>query len=313
MSHISVLFNESLEALNIREDGVYVDGTFGAGGHSRGIIERGGTVLALDRDQSTLEFVQKSQENWTRSLQYHHSNFSDMGTLLPALGYPQVDGVLLDLGVSSMQFDQPERGFSFRASAALDMRMDKSQSLTAADLVNNLSEDELAEIFWEFGDEKHGRRFARAIVSGRPLETTTELADLVEKAAPGKKYSQTRGKRRIHPATKVFQALRIAVNSELDALQKGLDGAIEILRPGGRLAVISFHSLEDRIVKETFRVRSDPWYKVPTHVMKPETARVQLKRITKKPISPSAEEIEQNPRSRSSKLRVAEKLGVVSD
>jgi len=308
MSHISVLFNESLEALNIREDGVYVDGTFGAGGHSRGIVERGGKVVALDRDQSTLEFAQKSQENWTRSLQYHHSNFSRMGTLLPTLGYPLVDGVLLDLGVSSMQFDQPERGFSFRASAPLDMRMDKSQPLTAADLVNSLSEDELAEIFWEFGDEKHGRRFARAIVNERPLETTTELADLIEKVTPGKKYKHTRGKKRIHPATKVFQALRIAVNSELDALKEGLEGAIQILRPGGRLAVISFHSLEDRIVKETFRVRSDPWYKVPTHVLQPQTERVQLKRITKKPIEPSAEEIEQNPRCRSSKLRVAEKI-----
>ena len=306
--HISVLFNETLEALNIQEDGVYVDGTFGAGGHTRGILERGGRVIALDRDKSTLEFAQKNQENWHTSLQYHQSNFSEMGTLLPALGYPEVDGVLLDLGVSSMQFDRPERGFSFRMPAPLDMRMDRSQSLTAADLVNQLSEDELAEIFWEYGDEKHGRRIARAVVSGRPVETTTELADLVANAVPRKSFKQTRGKKTIHPATKVFQALRIAVNSELDALQRGLEGAIKILRPGGRLAVISFHSLEDRIVKETFRLRSDPWYKVPSHVMEPETGRVQLKRITKKPISPSAEEIEQNPRSRSSKLRVAEKI-----
>ncbi|MEM8856821.1 MAG: 16S rRNA (cytosine(1402)-N(4))-methyltransferase RsmH [Chloroflexota bacterium] len=306
-AHISVLFNETLDALNIQEDGVYVDGTFGAGGHSRGIVERGGRVIALDRDQSTMEFTSGSQENWTTSLQYHQSNFSAMGTLLPELGYPQVDGVLLDLGVSSMQFDRPERGFSFRASASLDMRMDTGQSLTAADLVNNLDEGELAEIFWEFGEEKHGRRIARAIVSGRPVSTTTELADLVAASVPGKRYTGT-GRKGIHPATKVFQALRIAVNQELDSLKEGLEGAIQILRPGGRLAVISFHSLEDRIVKETFRLRSDPWYKVPKHIMEPETARVQLKRITKKPITPSAAEIEQNPRSRSSKLRVAEKI-----
>ncbi|MFT5194082.1 MAG: 16S rRNA (cytosine1402-N4)-methyltransferase [Cellvibrionaceae bacterium] len=308
MSHISVLFRETLEALNIKPGGVYVDGTFGAGGHSRGILEQGGTVIALDRDQSTLEFATKSQENWPTSLKFHQSNFSEIGTLLPALGYPQVDGVLLDLGVSSMQFDQSERGFSFRMSAPLDMRMDMSQTLTAADLVNGLSEDELAEIFWEFGDEKHGRRFARAIVGGRPLTTTVELAELIAKATPGKRFGDSRGKKRIHPATKVFQALRIAVNSELDALQLGLDGAIEILRPGGRIAIISFHSLEDRIVKETFRMRSDPWYKVPTHVMEPEAGRVQLKRITKKPIAPSDAEIAQNPRCRSSKLRVAEKI-----
>ena len=179
--------------------------------------------------------------------------------------------------------------------------------------MNQLSEDELAELFWEFGEERYGRRIARAIVDHRPLDTTTELADLIEQTVPKGKYRHTRGKKRIHPATKVFQALRIAVNSELDALQTGLNGAIEILRPGGRLAVISFHSLEDRIVKETFRVRSDPWYKVPPQVMEPQNERVQLKRITKKPISPSAEEIEQNPRCRSSKLRVAEKLGAVSE
>lgn len=309
--HISVLFNETLDALNIQEDGVYVDGTFGAGGHTRGIIERGGRVIALDRDQSTMEFTSGSQDNWPRSLQYQQSNFSVMGTLLPELGYPQVDGVLLDLGVSSMQFDRPERGFSFRASAPLDMRMDTSQSLTAADLVNNLDEDELAEIFWEYGEEKHGRRIARAIVSGRPVTTTTALAELVAASVPGKRLSNRRAgtrKRGIHPATKVFQALRIAVNQELDSLKEGLEGAIQILRPGGRLAIISFHSLEDRIIKETFRLYSDPWYKVPKHVMEPETARVRLKRITKKPITPSAAEIEQNPRSRSSKLRVAEKI-----
>ncbi len=310
-SHISVLYNESLDALKIRENGVYVDGTFGAGGHSRGIHGRGGTVIALDRDHSTLEFSREGGENWTTSLQYHHSNFSEMGTLLPELGYPQVDGVLLDLGVSSMQLDQPDRGFSFRAAAPLDMRMDKSQTLTAAEFVNNATAEELEQIFFEYGEEKFGRRIARAIVENRPLETTLELADLVKKTVPPKKRTgrgAQKSKKTIHPATKVFQALRIAVNTELDSLRKGLEGAIQILRPGGRLVVISFHSLEDRIVKETFRLYSDPWHNVPKHVMQPETDRVKLKRITKKPISPSAEEIEQNPRSRSSKLRVAEKL-----
>ena len=287
-----------------------MDGTFGAGGHSRGIHGRGGSVIALDRDHSTLEFSRVREENWATSLQYHHSNFSEMGTLLPELGYPQVDGVLLDLGVSSMQFDQPDRGFSFRASAPLDMRMDQDQSLTAADLVNNATADELEQIFFEYGEEKFGRRIARAIVENRPLETTIELAELVAKTVPAKRRKGNgRGPRKsIHPATKVFQALRIAVNSELDSLRKGLEGAIQILRPGGRLVVISFHSLEDRIVKETFRYYSDPWHNVPKHVMEPESWRVKLKRITKKPISPSAEEIEQNPRSRSSKLRVAEKI-----
>lgn len=308
VSHISVLFNESLDALKIRENGVYVDGTFGAGGHSRGIHARGGRVIALDRDHSTLEFSRESGKNTATSLQYHHANFSEMGTLLPELGYPQVDGVLLDLGVSSMQLDRSDRGFSFRAAAPLDMRMDQEQALTAAELVNGCTAEELAEIFWEYGEEKFGRRIANAIVNNRPIETTVQLADLVSKTVPSPKRRGKGLKKNIHPATKVFQALRIAVNHELDSLRKGLDGAIQILRPGGRLVVISFHSLEDRIVKETFRYYSDPWHKVPKHVMEPETWRVKIKRITKKPMVPSAEEIEQNPRSRSSKMRVAEKL-----
>ena len=216
------------------------------------------------------------------------------------------DGVLLDLGVSSAQLDRPERGFSFQADGPLDMRMDTRQTLTAARLVNETSADELARIFWEFGGERESRRFARAIVKDReqqPFETTRQLAELIERLSP-------RHGRKTHPATKVFQALRIAVNDEIGSLKKGLDGAIELLKPGGRLAVITFHSLEDRIVKEFARTRARD-YAVKGEVDVPELReprRPELKLVTRKAIAPGATEQEANPRSRSAQLRVMEKI-----
>lgn len=297
--HVSVLYQEALDALNITAQGLYIDGTLGAGGHTRGIMERGGRVLAFDWDDEAISFAQEQLDSFGDQVQFVHASYGEMGQRAPEAGFAQVDGVLLDLGLSSRQLDNPQRGFSFRFDAPLDMRFDKRRSTTAADLVNTLSESDLADIFWRYGDEKRSRRYARVIVANRPITTTTELADLIAAQAP-------KG-RRIHPATKVFQALRIAVNGELDALATGLDGAVDLLKPGGRLAVISFHSLEDRYVKNLFRDLSQEqiW---PANAPEPDPNwRPILQRITRKPIVPSADEVSQNPRSRSAKLRVAEK------
>lgn len=306
--HIPVLFNEVIEALNPQPGHLFIDGTFGAGGHSQGLLDQGAMVLAFDQDNSNLAFVREKIVNYSQTqLQYVHANFADMGTIAPEKGFDAVDGVLLDLGVSSMQFDNGARGFSFRETAPLDMRMDQSRGETAADLVNTLSAEALADLFWQLGEERNSRRIAKKIVAERPLETTSELAALVESVTPRPKRGRG-GRRTVHPATKVFQALRIAVNRELDVLERGLTAAITLLKPGGRIAVISFHSLEDRIVKQKFRRLSDPYYDRPAHELIVKTDHIVLKRVTRKPIVPTAAEIENNPRSRSAKLRVAEKI-----
>lgn len=301
--HISVLYEESLEALNIRNEHLYIDGTLGAGGHTTGILEKNGRVLAFDWDAEAIAFTQKRLERFGESVQFAHASYGAMGHVAPKMGFGQVDGIFMDLGLSSRQLDNPDRGFSFRYEAPLDMRFDKRQATTAAHLVNGWSAEALTDIFFRYGEERLSRKLARIIVENRPINTTKELADLIQS-----RVKLPRGKKKIHPATKIFQALRIAVNGELDELEKGLEAAVNLLRPGGRLAVISFHSLEDRIVKHFMRRLSDPYYNVPSHVLHVDESHIVLKRITRKPIGPSAAEVTENPRSRSAKLRVAEKI-----
>ncbi|ACC83314.1 16S rRNA (cytosine(1402)-N(4))-methyltransferase RsmH [Nostoc punctiforme] len=281
-SHISVLGREVIEGLAVRPGGHYLDVTVGGGGHSRLILEAAADVrvTAVDQDEDALVAANKNLAEYSDRIQFIYSNFADYE--FPPNTF---DGILADLGVSSYHLDQAERGFSFRQAANLDMRMDRGRSLTAADVINNWDEAELADIFFKYGEERLSRRIARRIVERRPLHTTTELADAIASSVPPKyRYG------RIHPATRVFQALRIVVNDELKSLETFLDKAPNALVPGGRIAIISFHSLEDRPVKHG--LRNSPLLKV----------------LTKKPIIAQEEEISNNPRSRSAKLRIAEKL-----
>jgi len=297
---------EVLAALKPRADGRYADGTLGGAGHAAQLLAASsptGWLSGCDRDGVAVEAAQKRlAEKFAGRFEIRRGNFSEMAGWIPAAS---CDGVLLDLGVSSPQLDSAERGFSFQNDGPLDMRMDDRQKLTAANLVNDLEAEVLAKIFWEFGDERDSRRFARAIVHDRALrkfQTTRQLADLIERLAP------RRGKKS-HPATKVFQALRIAVNDEIGSLKRGLDAAVKILRPGGRLAVITFHSLEDRVVKEFGRERTRD-YTFPGEVDVPElrSPRVpELKWVSRKAILPGEAELNENPRSRSAQLRVLEK------
>jgi 16S rRNA (cytosine1402-N4)-methyltransferase len=289
-SHISVLGREVIEGLAVRPGGHYLDVTVGGGGHSRLILEAAEDVrvTAIDQDEDALAAAKKNLAEFSVSeappkearIQFIYSNFADYE--FPPNTF---DGILADLGVSSYHLDQAERGFSFRQAANLDMRMDRGRSLTAADVINNWDEAELADIFFKYGEERLSRRIARRIVERRPLHTTTELADAIASSVPPKyRYG------RIHPATRVFQALRIVVNDELKSLETFLDKAPNALVPGGRIAIISFHSLEDRPVKHG--LRNLPLLKV----------------LTKKPIIAKEEEIGKNPRSRSAKLRIAERV-----
>lgn len=281
--HISVLSQELIAGLNIQAGGHYLDVTLGGGGHTRLILETNPEtkVTAIDRDQSALEAAKISLAPYLETrLNLWWGNFADYQP--PDWGF---DGIIADLGVSSPQFDQSERGFSFRQTAALDMRMDRCQSLTAADIINYWEEKELADLFYEYGEERLSRPIARSIVQKRPFTTTTDLAEAIARAVPASyRYG------RIHPATRVFQALRIAVNQELESLQQLLKQAPQWLKSDGIIAIISFHSLEDRLIKYGFR----------EHPL--------LKVITKKPIIPSREEQVKNPRSRSAKLRIAQRI-----
>ena len=297
---------EVLAALKPRADGRYADGTLGGAGHAAQLLAASsptGWLSGCDCDGVAVEAAQKRlAEKFAGRFEIRRGNFSEMAGWIPAAS---CDGVLLDLGVSSPQLDSAERGFSFQNDGPLDMRMDDQQKLTAANLVNDLEAEALAKIFWEFGDERDSRRFARAIVHDRALrkfQTTQQLADLIERLAP-------RHGKKSHPATKVFQALRIAVNDEIGSLKRGLDAAVKILRPGGRLAVITFHSLEDRVVKEFGRERTRD-YTFPGEVDVPElrSPRVpELKWVSRKAILPGEAELNENPRSRSAQLRVLEK------
>ncbi len=304
-SHIPVLLNETIDGLNIKPNGIYVDGTAGGGGHSSEILKKlkTGKLISIDQDPDAIAAVTSRFKDNENSI-IIKGNFSEMKSLLNQRGICQVDGVLLDIGVSSHQLDTAERGFSFHEDAPLDMRMSQSGT-SAADLVNNLSAKELSKIIYTYGEEKFADSIARSIVKYRedkPIETTFELADIIRNSVP------ERVRRAGHPARKTFQALRIEVNHELDALENGLNDAFELLGEGGRLAVITFHSLEDRIVKQTMA----SWYQgctcpkdFPVCVCgnKPKA-----KPVTRKPIVANEQELSTNPRSRSAKLRICEKL-----
>ncbi|HSA60522.1 MAG TPA: 16S rRNA (cytosine(1402)-N(4))-methyltransferase RsmH [bacterium] len=290
MVHRAVLVRESVDLLVTKPDGVYVDATVGAGGHAGEILKRlgaGGRLLGIDRDSDILEQARERLAGDARVV-LHHGSFEDLETAMRILGVRRVDGILADLGVSSLQLDRAERGFSFAKDAPLDMRMDPGEGITAADYLAEVSEKELERVLKEYGEERFARRIARRILEARrrqPIETTAALAGIVSRAVP-------RGAGRIHPATRTFQALRIAVNGELDRLDALLHRAPAALAPGGRLAILSYHSLEDRRVKRAFV----------------EAERLgALRRLTKKPLTPSEDEVRDNPRSRSAKLRVAEK------
>jgi 16S rRNA (cytosine1402-N4)-methyltransferase len=304
--HIPVLAREVVDALRPRDGGCYVDGTFGAGGYSSAVLDRAQCqVIALDRDPDAIATGQALAERYAPRLRLIEGRFGDMAELLSAEGVDEVDGVALDLGVSSMQFDQADRGFSFRASGPLDMRMERSGP-SAADLVNEADEAELADIIWRYGEERKSRRVARAIVEARrqkPIETTGELAEIVRRAVG------PQGRDESDPATRTFQALRIAVNDELGELERGLAAAEQVLAPGGRLAVVSFHSLEDRAVKQFVRARAGRVPAPSRHAPpRAEDRAATLSDLTRKPVLPSAAEIAKNPRARSARLRVAEKL-----
>lgn len=289
--HVPVLLNETVDSLKVRKDGKYVDATLGGGGHTEEILKRGGFVLGLDHDPEAIEFAVKRLRVYGYKLKAIRTNFNRLSEVVSEEKFGPVEGILFDLGVSSHQLETPHRGFSFNQDSQLDMRMDPKLQVKASDLLKVLTEKELYELFSKLGEDKYSKRLAGAVCRARrikPIETTDELAELVVKNVP------PRGKfDRIHPATRIFQALRIAVNDELNSLREALPSALSVLSPNGRLAVISFHSLEDRIVKD---------------FIKNSTANGLLKPINNKPIVPNGLEVEKNPRSRSAKLRVAEKI-----
>jgi 16S rRNA (cytosine1402-N4)-methyltransferase len=306
-THKPVLTAEVLDALKPKANGRYADGTLGGAGHAAAILAASspnGWLFGCDRDGVAVEAAnERLTKRFAGRFEIRRGSFSELSDWVPA---ETCDGVLLDLGTSSPQLDTAERGFSFRLDGPLDMRMDSRQSITAAEIVNTASAEELAKIFWEFGDERDSRRMARAIVHDRELrrfETTRQLAELMERISP-------RHGRKTHPATKIFQALRIAVNDEIGSLERGLAGALRILKPGGRLAVITFHSLEDRVVKDFGRARSRDYtfaggVDVP-ELREPRTP--ELKWVGRKAVTPGEAELAENPRSRSAQLRVMEKI-----
>jgi 16S rRNA (cytosine1402-N4)-methyltransferase len=307
-AHIPVLYQEVLDLLQPQPGGRFIDGTLGAGGHTAGLLTAatpGGQLLAFDRDPEAIAFARQRLGDLAERVVFVNASFAEMGKLAPTHGFAGVDAILLDLGLSSRQLAAAGRGFSFLQEGPLDMRFSPTQTTTAADLVNNLSEAELADIFWRYSDERQSRQFAQAIVAARPVTTTTQLAQIIANRA-GRRQGRRQG--RLHPATQVFQALRIAVNEELSMLAQGLAAAVSLLKPGGRLAVISFHSLEDRMVKQFIREQSRDCVCPPTQPVCTCAAQAQLRPVTRKAVQASAEEIERNPRSRSARLRVAEKL-----
>ena len=301
--HIPVLLEEVLAGLEVRPGGRYIDATLGAGGHAASILRASapnGKLLGLDADPEAVAFARDRLRPFDDRSTLQVWNFRHLNTVAVAQGFEQVDGILMDLGLSSRQLADAHRGFSFSQEGPLDMRLDPSAGTTAAHLVNALSESELSQILWEYGEERHARRIARVIVANRPLHTTGQLADLV---------ARTIGRReKIHPATRTFQALRIAVNQELVALDEALPQARDLLQPGGRLAVIAFHSLEDRLVKRFYQRESRDCICPPEAPFCICEHQATLRVITRKPIRPTEAEVEQNPRSRSARLRVAERL-----
>ena len=307
-THRPVLLDQCIEALNIRPDGVYLDGTLGRAGHSREIAKRltTGRLLCVDRDQAALDAARERLAPWQDRVTLVHSNFDQVDGILDRLSLPGVDGMLFDLGVSSPQLDDGSRGFSYMADAPLDMRMDREEGVTAADVVNTWSQEELRRIIAQYGEERYAPQIAGAIVRRRadkPIATTLELVEIIKSAMPGKALREKQ-----HPAKRTFQAIRIAVNDELTSVERLLRRAVPRLNRGGRLAVITFHSLEDRIVKTGLAefargCTCPPDFPVCVCGRTPD-----IKLVNKKPILPTEQEIEENSRARSAKLRVAEKL-----
>lgn len=306
-AHLSVLLNESILGLDIKPDGTYIDATFGRGGHSKLILQNlsdKGRLIALDRDPEAILSAQSLQDD--PRFQIEHVTFSQIGEVTDALGLSgQIDGVLMDLGVSSPQLDDADRGFSFMRNGPLDMRMDPTKGISAAQWLAKADEDDICQVIKEFGEEKFGRRIAHAVVNTRlqsPLTTTLQLAELIDQAVPVKDKFK-------HPATRAFQGIRIYINSELDEIKAGLKGALSAIRPGGRLAVISFHSLEDRLVKRFMREQSRGKQFPPgLPITEAEIQASKAMKLIGKALKPSAQELEHNNRARSSVLRVAQKL-----
>ena len=306
--HISVLLSECLDGLNIKPDGIYVDGTLGGAGHSSQIAKRlqSGRLIGIDRDPVALKAAGERLKQFGEKVTLVHSNFCRMDEVLDELNIPAVDGILLDLGVSSPQLDDGERGFSYMVDAPLDMRMNHGDALTAKEVVNTWSYEQLRRILFDYGEERYAPQIAAAICrvrEERPIETTLELVDVIRAAMPAAALREKQ-----HPAKRSFQAIRIAVNDELGAVRQVMDAAIPKLRPGGRLAIITFHSLEDRIVKNAMAEASKGCTCPPNFPVCVCGKKPQVKLITRKPVVAGPEELESNPRSRSAKLRVCEKL-----
>lgn len=305
-SHVPVLLLEAIEGLNVEESGVYIDGTAGGGGHSEAILKKlkSGKLISIDQDPDAIAFLREKLAKYENSIVVQE-NFLNMDKVARELSINEADGVLLDLGVSSHQFDTKERGFSYRYDAPLDMRMSQ-KGVSAHDLVNKLPWQELAGIIKNYGEEKFAKGIALAIERQRqsaPIETTQQLVDVIKSAIPAR-FKREKG----HPAKRTFQALRIAVNREIDVLQQGLDSAFSILRPGGRLAVITFHSLEDRIVKKKMASWCQGCTCPPEFPICVCNKKPRAKLVNKRAIEPSRQEVEENPRSKSAKLRVCEKI-----
>ena len=309
-AHKSVLLKETIEALNIREGKIYLDGTLGGAGHSREILKKldgSGLLIGIDQDKEALEVAKERLSDFD-NVKFFNLNYVDFERALDELGIDKIDGVLLDIGVSSYQFDNPERGFSYRFDAPLDMRMDLDLDISAKDIVNTYSESEITKIIKDYGEEKWAARIAKFIVDERReknIETTFELVEIIKKAVPA-------GARRNgpHPAKRTFQALRIEVNKELDVLKDSIERFVNRLNPGGRIAIITFHSLEDRIVKNAFKYLEKDCICPPSSPICTCDKKKEIKIITRKPITATEYELKENNRSHSAKLRVAEKLEV---
>jgi len=306
--HISVLFEETLDSLNIKDGGIYVDGTLGGGGHSRGILERAENVrlIGIDRDLEAIEAAGKRLEDFKDSITLVNNNFSQIKSVLSELNIEKIDGAVLDLGVSSYQLDNAQRGFSYMHDARLDMRMNPNDAISAYEVINNYTKEELTRIFYEYGEEKWSARVAEFIIEKRekkPVETTLELVDIIKAAIP--KKVRVEGS---HPAKRIFQAIRIEVNNELGILKDAVCDIVDVLNPGGRIAVITFHSLEDRIIKKTFSELAMGCVCPKSFPICVCNRQPVVKIIAKKPILPTDKEENENPRSKSAKLRIAEKI-----
>jgi 16S rRNA (cytosine1402-N4)-methyltransferase len=304
--HIPVLYRETLENLVTDKDGIYLDCTLGGGGHTEGLLKatsEKGKVISIDQDDQAIEFAKKRLEKYGKRWQVFKNNFENLDMVLYMAGVDKVDGILMDIGVSSTQLDDPERGFSYRYDTRLDMRMNKNNPLSAYEVVNEYEEEKLSKIIYEYGEERYARKIARLICEARqekPIETTGDLVEIIKRAYPSRAEK--------HPAKKTFQAIRIEVNRELEVLEKAIEKAVAALKKGGRLGIITFHSLEDRIVKNMFKELATGCKCPPELPICVCNEKPIVKLVTRKPIGPSAEELKYNNRAHSSKLRVIEKL-----